>query len=173
MGKAITNYKKIYERIGNRTPIKIDCGALCNKTCCTGDADTGMYLYPGEQLLYRGGIKFGKVKKSNFSYSFEGQKKRVYVFTCDGTCDRERRPLACRVFPFVPYIDEAGNAEIIVDTRAEAMCPLAAHADEVDFDEEFISCLAEAFALGLEDDEFAAFVKAQSALIDEYEALSV
>ena len=164
------DYEKIYKIIGELTPIKADCGALCQKACCVGDSDAGMYLYPGEEKLYNKDNGFGRVRKSDFSYSFEGRNRRVLIFICDGTCDRERRPLACRVFPFVPYIDGDGKAEIIIDSRAEIMCPLAVYADDIDFDDEFLDRIAKAFEAGLEHDEFTAFVKAHSELIDEFES---
>ena len=125
------DYQKLYEIIGTLTPIKADCGGLCEKACCKGDSETGMYLYPGEEKLYSKRGDFGKVSKSAFTYEFEGRSKRVRIFICNNNiCDRVRRPLACRVFPFVPYIDDEGNAEIILDPRADRMCPLALHADE-------------------------------------------
>jgi len=167
----MVNYLKLYEIIGTRTPVKADCGLLCQKACCIGDSETGMYLYPGEEQLYAEGVAFGKVFKSDFCYKFEKRYKQVNIFICDRPCDRERRPLACRVFPFVPYVDSEGNAEIILDPRADIVCPLALHGDEVDFDEKFLDRLLEAFSAGLEDDEFAAFVKAQSKLIDEFEQM--
>ena len=163
------DYKKIYETIGELTPIKADCGTLCNKACCVGDLDTGMYLYPNEEKIYRNGVNFARIFKSEFLYYFEGKSKETYILICNGTCDRELRPLACRIFPFIPYMDSEGEVEIIVDPRAESMCPLASCADEVEFDDEFIDRVAESFSLGIEDDEFVAFVKAQSKLIDEYE----
>ena len=169
----MVDYLKLYKTIGNLTPIKSDCGALCKKACCIGDSDTGMYLYPGEEKLYGKDVDSGKVLKSDFTYSFEWRNRRVYIFICDGTCDRDRRPLACRVFPFVPYIDSQGKAEIIIDPRAEAMCPLAVCADVVDFDKEFLDKITESFAEGLKDDEFEAFVKAHSELIDEFELMNV
>ena len=167
----MVDYLKLYEIIGDLTPIKADCGSLCQKACCTGDSDTGMYLYPGEEELYTENLGFGKVFTSDFCYKLEKRYKRVDIFICDRPCDRLHRPLACRVFPFVPYIDSDGNAEIILDPRADVICPLARHGDEVAFDEEFLDRLSEAFAEGLEDAAFAAFVKAQSKLIDEFEEM--
>ena len=154
------DYKKLYEIIGEYTPIEADCGVLCKKACCSGDTDTGMYLYPDENLDSE------NIYKSDFVYA---SGKEVQIYICDGTCDREFRPLACRIFPFVPYINYEGEVEVIVDPRAETICPLASCADEVDFDDEFLDRVSEAITLGMECDDFMSFIEAQSKLIDEYE----
>ena len=73
--------------IGERTPLRSDCGQLCGAACCQADEDGqgGMYLFPGEEALLHG-------EDSDFAP----------IYTCDGTCARENRPLACRIFPLTP-----------------------------------------------------------------------
>ena len=34
------------------TPLKTDCGRLCQGACCQGDEQTGMLLFPGEEAFY-------------------------------------------------------------------------------------------------------------------------
>ena len=49
------------------------------------------------------------------------------MLICSGECNREERPLACRIFPLFPivYEDNGKNKiKIIYDPRA-GMCPLA------------------------------------------------
>ena len=36
MNKKIL-YKKAYRILENSTPLKFDCGTLCDKKCCSGD----------------------------------------------------------------------------------------------------------------------------------------
>ena len=43
---------------------------------------------------------------------------------CPGSCAREERPLACRLFPLLPVIRE-GKIRAATDLRAKAVCPLA------------------------------------------------
>lgn len=60
------------------TPLKFDCGVLCNKACCKGDKNTGMYLYPGEELMYMSSL--GPLNISEINPSEEYDKK--YYMQC-------------------------------------------------------------------------------------------
>ena len=42
-------YKKAKRIIGDKTPLKKDCGLICGGACCKGDSKTGMLLFPGEE----------------------------------------------------------------------------------------------------------------------------
>ena len=43
-------YRKVYAQIGDLTPIKADCGKLCDGACCAVTEEiTGMYLFPFEE----------------------------------------------------------------------------------------------------------------------------
>ena len=42
------------ELLENLTPLKTDCGRLCQAACCQGDENTGMLLFPEEETLYEG-----------------------------------------------------------------------------------------------------------------------
>ena len=42
-------YKKAKEIIGEKTPLRKDCGLICDGACCKGDSETGMLLFPCEQ----------------------------------------------------------------------------------------------------------------------------
>ena len=131
-----------------------------------------MYLYPNEEELYLKNVNFGKVFESDFTYEYEGQEKIVKIFICHKPCNRDFRPLACRIFPFTPYIYDEENEEkieIILDSRADRMCPLSINAEKIKFDDKFLDKLAECFSLCLENEEFYAFVKAQSELINDFE----
>lgn len=102
-----------YSVLRNVAPLEIDCGKICHGKCCKGDGKTGMILFPGEENLIDPQIKIIKNKGGD---SFA---------VCNGTCDRNKRPLACRIYPLFPIIkkDEAGEyIEVDFDSRAD--CPL-------------------------------------------------
>ena len=93
----MTDYTRLYRKIdrimGTLTPLRADCGALCDRACCKGDDCTGMRLFPGEQTRLR-------VRETD-----DGGRLAV----CDGSCERAERPLACKIFPFFPTVDERGR----------------------------------------------------------------
>jgi len=43
-------YKQVYKRLDDVTPLTVDCGELCDKLCCRGDEESGMYLFPGKSV---------------------------------------------------------------------------------------------------------------------------
>ena len=103
------------EKLNHVTPLKRDCGRVCGARCCRSceGEETGMLLFPGEEALYR--------DKEGWK-TVETAAGRMAV--CSGVCDREERPLACRMFPLIPVIRE-GKIRAAVDLRARAVCPLA------------------------------------------------
>jgi len=100
---------KARREIGGLTPLSSDCGALCGSACCRADEDGqgGVYLFPGEDKLLPG-------TDGGFAP----------LHTCEGACDRDRRPLGCRIFPLTP-VKSASGWTVRIDRRARAMCPLA------------------------------------------------
>ena len=46
-------YRYAYSLLEEVTPLPADCGQLCGAACCKGDDETGMYLFPGERVMYR------------------------------------------------------------------------------------------------------------------------
>ena len=46
-------YSKLYAQvnsiIGDKSPLKKDCGLICGGECCKGDSETGMLLFPFEE----------------------------------------------------------------------------------------------------------------------------
>ena len=102
-----------YSLLRRETPLKEDCGKICNGKCCKGDDNTGMILFPGEENLIDENIKI-KVAEN-------GEK----IAVCNGTCDRNKRPLSCRIYPLFPLVETEDGNEIvktIIDLRAD--CPL-------------------------------------------------
>lgn len=113
-------YSEIYRITEKVTPLAIDCGGLCNGSCCKGDEDAGMYLFPGEKVMYKTLPDWAKIRKCGFSFG----SYQVDFISCTGSCDRSLRPLACRIFPLFPYIDLSGDLHIIMDPRGKSICPL-------------------------------------------------
>ena len=46
------------------------------------------------------------------------------LLICPGACERENRPLACRMFPLLPLWRD-GAVKVAMDARSRAVCPLA------------------------------------------------
>jgi len=123
--------QEAYKCIGDLTPLEVDCGQLCNSICCTEwDEGVGMYLLPGEEARY---------PDTNGWYTIEAHSHSlyelcpawpdpVYFLQCEGTCPREERPFACRVFPLEPTLAN-GELEVILSKEAATICPLAQSAD--------------------------------------------
>lgn len=151
-----TDYSKMYDKIfgilGDLTPLKADCGQLCNGACCKGDTQTGMRLFPHEESC----LKVTENESGN----------RLAV--CDGSCDRTKRPLSCRIFPFFPTIDEKGRIFIEPDYRASRLCPLIEHMEEVKFDPRFFRALKKAGKTLAKDEECRRFLYDITQEIDVY-----
>ena len=115
------DYGYLYKKLNLRTPLKTDCGCLCENACCvdTDGVELGMYLFPGEEEMFTGKDNF-KVEESELEY---GNKKAKILF-CKPYCNRKERPLSCRIFPLFPYITREGDLKVIVDPRGRGVCPL-------------------------------------------------
>ncbi len=160
-------YLQLYRLFDNSTPIKADCGKLCNSLCCDGD-DCGMYLFPGEIEVYKLlSPAWAKIEKSDFFYDFDGKQYNVPLLMCDGNCSRFERPLACRIFPLTPYIKN-GKLEIIVDPRAKRLCPLANGLLPEDFDRDFTDNVKKAFVLLMKNSHIRQYMKEYSLYLDDF-----
>lgn len=125
-GGALKAVEEARELLREETPLKINCGRLCGAACCQPDesGENGMLLFPYEEELYRKpieGFPFHLVRDDTL---YRGGWRLV----CEGTCPREHRPLACRVFPLrvrvVCGADGEAHAEAELDPRAWCVCPL-------------------------------------------------
>ena len=161
-------YLQLYRLFDNHTPIKVDCGKLCNKACCQGD-DCGMYLFPGEKKVFElFNPKWATVENSDFEYSYNDKKRKTPILFCNGRCDRYQRPLACRIFPLTPYIDENGKLDIIIDPRARAVCPLAGGIELSEYEPVFLKNVRRVFNILSENGEVYTFLVTYSRQLDEY-----
>lgn len=129
-------YENLYKELENITPLKLDCGKLCNNACCeVTDEITGMYLFPCENAMYSPMPKWGKIYDTDFVTDGGAS---IDLFTCDGYCDRRKRPLSCRIFPLIPYIKRGEGMKIVIDPRGKEMCPLAQTMDAQELDADFV-----------------------------------
>ena len=108
------------------TPLRRDCGQVCGAACCRCDEDGqgGMLLFPGEEALYDP-LPAGFVLTRD-----DAVLPGMRLLTCSGQCDREQRPLSCRIFPLTPVLTAREGREqlrVIVDPRSFAVCPLSEH----------------------------------------------
>ncbi|MFZ5596554.1 MAG: hypothetical protein ACOY31_06035 [Bacillota bacterium] len=122
------NWKKLYSVIDELTPLKSDCGDLCGKKCCRGEAGQGVFLFPGEEKMFSGEGKWYNVVE------YRGQEahytgRETFILNCLADCPRQERPLFCRLFPLAPYLDENGRLELILDEDALFICPLVRQGD--------------------------------------------
>ena len=129
-----------------------------------------MFLFPGETEVYKLLKPEGfRIEMSDFEYEFGGKKHKTPILFCDGECDRYVRPLACRIFPLTPVIDKNGKIEIIKDTRAKGICPLAKELYLDEFDSDFVKAVKKAFILLAKNRRVAAFLRDYTDYIREFD----
>lgn len=149
-------YRKMYDKInrimGELTPLKGDCGRLCGGACCKGDDNTGMRLFPFEESTLP-----QKITESG-----------VRLVVCDGSCNRAERPLACKIFPFFPVVDDKGKVYVEPDTRAKRLCPLLSHSEEILFDKRFFRAVKKVGRILAKDEECLEFLRESTEEIDTY-----
>ena len=151
---AISAVLAARELLDHLTPLKTDCGRLCGAACCQGDENTGMLLFPGEETLYEN-CAFADVLPLDY---FLGSTQ-AHLLVCRGRCEREMRPLACRLFPLFLKFKEDGVTKLRIDARAKSVCPLTDYGIK-SLDPDFKQAARKAYDLLLEDEACAAYLKA-------------
>ena len=148
------------EKVNHVTPLKRDCGRVCGKRCCRSleGEETGMLLFPGEEAL---------VPKREGWHIQETASGPMVI--CPERCDREERPLACRLFPLIPVIRE-GRIRAAVDRRAAAVCPLARQGIRA-MDPAFAAAVREVGEILAAEDEQRRFLERMTAEQDELKQL--
>lgn len=169
MPTSKTKYVKLYTKVWNKleaiTPLMGDCGRLCDKKCCRGTEHDGMLLFPGEEFLYEDmDSGWFQIADSHIALS-DGYKIKLLV--CRGECPRKYRPLSCRIFPIIPYINEGGRVEFRLDLRSLGICPVVFNPRENPVEEEFIEALYRAFPPLLKNDAVVDFIEILSQQYDE------
>lgn len=142
------------------TPLATDCGRLCAGRCCQPmeGENTGMLLFPGEAAYYE------DLPDYTVKFTPAGQ-----LLTCSGTCNREDRPLSCRLFPLLPVLREDG-IKVATDLRAKPVCPLAKQGKNA-LRQEFVEAVRTCGKLLAEDAEQRRFLAKLTAQQDDLKAL--
>lgn len=143
------------------TPLTKNCGLLCGQACCQPDEtkENGMLLFPGEERYYTG--------QSWCRMKATGQGN---LLICDGTCPRETRPLACRIFPLVPVVKEQGEVAIQMDPRARGTCPLVKYGIQ-GLHKDFVEAVHRQMETLVADPAQKAFLQGLTQVVKELEAL--
>lgn len=135
---------KAYNMLADVSPLKIDCGKLCDKSCCKGEATIGMNLFPGEENFLKDYKDFIIID------SKDNQGSKLLI--CNGECNRKVRPLACRIFPLFPLVEEREGGlrfAAVFDPRGFNICPLIK--DEIELDLDFVRTIRRAARLLCQD----------------------
>ena len=147
----------------NTTPLKTDCGLLCDHACCKSDDDVGgeVWLLPGEEAF---ACPWANVHESTMPLT----RRTVLSVSCASFCDRSMRPFFCRIFPLVPYFSaKRGAWDVRMDRRAWMVCPLCSYGVK-GLNSEFVSAAREAVKILAEDKEMEAFLRDVSAEENAY-----
>lgn len=151
--------REAYDRLYHKTPLGFyNCGRLCDGLCCRGDCK-GMWLYPDEDELF--------IDKEGFEVCETEGNHGYPMVICSGECNREERPLACRIFPLFPLVKQNGDKigiEIVYDPRA-TMCPIAK--EKMPLDRSFIKEVKKAARYLCRDEKMLEYMKAVSEEITE------
>lgn len=142
------------------TPLRTDCGLVCGGACCRPleGEETGMLLFPGEEEYYAG--------RGDYRVTDAAQGK---LLICSGRCEREDRPLSCRLFPLLPLLREDG-VKVATDARARAACPLARQGKDALLPE-FVSAVRQAGRLLAQEPAQREFLLRLTRQQDELRAL--
>lgn len=149
--------KSAYKILRDLTPLKSDCGRLCDKACCISDGI--VLLFPGEyELLKHQDYKFSKVELDGFG--------EVYLIMCSGICNRDYRPLSCRIFPLTLSFNK-GDISVKLDARGRHVCKLA-HKSILSLDKEFLRAVKKVLIMLYRDDNISKYLDAISKIEDKY-----
>ncbi len=145
------------------TPLAFDCGRRCSAACCQGGGEDGMLLFPGEERYYAG-CSWARIMEDRLG-------KRL---VCRGMCQRENRPLACRIFPLVIRMSgqEEGRlkANIIMDVRAWPVCPLM-QSGKKGLKDAFVSAVRQVAKHLLQEDKHRVFLSLLARELNGYEEM--
>ena len=154
-----------YARLDRLTPLERDCGELCSRMCCHGlEKKAGMYLFPGEEVMLPAEVDWFRLdwhltSEREFCPMWEGKIEAAGFLRCKGSCPREHRPLACRLFPLAAVLRPPAHGrceketamDVILDPDAAILCPLARYATMDQLDPEFVRACREVYARLAED----------------------
>ncbi|MEG2188022.1 MAG: hypothetical protein RR085_11925, partial [Clostridia bacterium] len=158
------------ELLANVTPLKSNCGKLCGGACCQADesGENGMLLFPFEETFYAKPIEGFAYRLADDDSLVRGGKRLV----CEGSCPREHRPLACRLFPLrvriqTDALGEQAKAVAELDPRAWCCCPLLENGGLRAMSGEFISAVQRAGEMMMENTALLEALYQEQRLLDE------
>lgn len=155
--------REAYALLENTTPLgRNDCGSVCGAYCCSDALGDSMELFPYEKEIFE---KFD---------GFEVVDGEIPTVKCDGTCERENRPLACRIYPLFPLVVNENGEErirVIYDPRATASCPLCAN--KAKLDRRFVRAVRRAGKYLLRDEQTALHLRKTSEYLTELIELEI
>lgn len=146
------------------TPLKTNCGLLCGGACCDPDEDGqgGVLLFPGEAELLANEA-WTEILPSPMPVDGIDHKMSV----CSGKCNRDMRPLGCRIFPLTPVFAKDGTIKVRTDRRAWAMCPLMSGGVK-GLDPDFVKAVVKALNMLASDPDYNAFLREWQELEGSY-----
>lgn len=155
--QALLEARKCLETV---TPLLGDCGQVCGGACCRSlpGEETGMLLFPGEEALM-----------ATWPGAKVAESPLGKVFFCGGQCQRENRPLSCRVFPLLPVLRPDG-VKVATDLRARAVCPLARQGKDA-LQTDFVQAVRNAGEILARDPVQRTFLEKLTAQQDDLRAL--
>ncbi|MBN2851610.1 MAG: hypothetical protein JXQ23_02605 [Clostridia bacterium] len=145
----IEYYQNLYHKFSQLTPLYFDCGQLCSKICCA-DNDKGMILFPHEESY---------IESLSLDYRIQENEGYHFLF-CNGSCERDFRPLACIMFPLFPFLYEDGRLDLKLDTRGKNLCPLCSvDMEELRLQPLFRLRLFKLFTVMIKNEEISDYLK--------------
>ncbi len=148
-------FAKALALLENVTPLKNDCGLLCERACCQSDPDVGgdVWLFP-----YENELEYDWAEKRTVRLPVTGE--RAGAIRCSGACNRSLRPFCCRIFPLSPVFSKKKNEwSVRMDRRAMMVCPLCEYGLKA-LSPEFVNAAKEAVRLLATDPECERFLLA-------------
>lgn len=158
------DYLEIYQILNQATPLKEDCGKICDKLCCKQDNENlGMYLLPGEETMFDRSKEWLVWEEHNpTDYDFPASwTEKVFFIRCLRDCPREKRPIQCRTFPLAPHLTKEGTLTLIRETLPlPYQCPLIEK--RISLEKDFILAVYQAWSRLIQDYRIYDLVKLDS-----------
>lgn len=168
----MVDWDRVYKLLNDVTPLPADCGRLCGAVCCSEwEKGVGMYLLPGEEIMFSGAEEWLTWEEhATGEYEFCPSWRGTFYFVrCNGSCPREKRPFACRIFPLSPYLSPEGGFELRLEEAAALLCPLVKADDIKLLDRRFLARARLAWEVLLQDPLIRDDVEWESRRLDELE----
>jgi hypothetical protein len=147
-----------------------NCGDLCGRLCCQEyEPGVGIYLLPGEECMFTGSEDwlrwtYKDARQHGFPPEWQGM---VQFVMCKATCPRDRRPIQCRTFPLMPYLDDLGELTVRIDTLTGSLvCPIVRNPDTYQLRSDFRERVLEAWRILAKDPLIRLDIHLQSRRLD-------